>query len=415
MATIRPFRGYRPLPQFAPSIASRPYDVLNRAEATVLARDNPHSFLRVVKPEIDFPPTHDPYDEAIYAKGKENMHAMIQAGIFEQDEADSLYIYRLEMGEVKQSGIVALASVADYENGIIKKHELTRPPKEEDRRKHVRVSQMNYEPVFFAYRAVDTLDQIIQEIEQAVPVYDFMADDGIRHMLWQVSDSATVAGIVQLFEKEVPYTYVADGHHRTAAAAGVGQEMAQANPAHTGEELYNYFLAVHFPDNQLQIIDYNRIIRSLNDLTPPELIQRLASHFDITPHETVYKPARLHELSMYLDGTWYQLAAKEDTYDDSDPIGVLDVTILSQYVLEPCFDIVDLRRDDRIDFVGGIRGLGELQEKVDSGDWAVAFALYPVSMQQVMDISDHDLIMPPKTTWFEPKLRSGLVINRFGE
>lgn len=414
VAIIRAFRAYRPIPSHAALIVSPPYDVINRAEAAELVQDRPLSFLRVIKPEVDFPENHDPYDEAIYLKGRENMHALIDQGLFHQDEAESLYIYRLEMGPVQQSGIVALASVADYEQGIIKKHELTRPPKEEDRRKHVRVSQMNYEPVFFAYRAVPALDQIVADIESHAPNYDFTTSDGIRHILWQVADQATIAHIVDLFGKEVPCTYVADGHHRTAAAAGVGQEMAQANPNHTGEEPYNYFLAVHFPHDQLQIIDYNRVVSTLNDLTPEELLEKLAEHFDISPQTEAYKPQQLHELAMYLAGTWYKMVAKPATYEGADLIGTLDVTILSDYVLAPHFGITDLRRDQRIDFVGGIRGLSALEQRVDSEQAAVAFALYPVSMEQLMAISDHDLIMPPKTTWFEPKLRSGLLAYRFG-
>ncbi|MEL6632650.1 MAG: DUF1015 family protein [Bacteroidota bacterium] len=415
MAIIKPFKGLRPKAQDAASVASRPYDVLNTAEAKAEAEGLPNSFLHVVKPEIDFPSDHDPYAPAIYQKGKDNFQRMVDEGIFSEDDTECLYIYRLEMGHVKQSGIVAAASVQDYFDDVIKKHELTRPVKEEDRKNHVRVSQMNYEPVFFAYPNVSELDAVVTKIEQGTPAYDFTLDDGVRHVLWKVADTATIEQITTLFAEKVPATYVADGHHRTAAAALVGREIAEANPNHTGNEKYNYFLAVHFPDNQLEIIDYNRVVKDLNGHSEEDFLKALENSFQVEEAEGLYKPQMLHELSMYMNGKWYVLNAKSDTYDDNDPIGVLDVTILSKEVLEPLLGIKDLRRDSRIEFVGGIRGLEELERRVDNGEMKAAFALYPVSMQQLIDIADAGLTMPPKVTWFEPKLRSGLVVYKFGE
>ncbi len=410
MAIIKAFRGIRPVKEKAHLVASRPYDVLNTEEARTEVDGNPYSFLHVVKPEINFPPGQDPYAPAVYKKGKENFAVFMENGVFFQDKSDSLYIYRLTMNGKSQAGIVAAAAVDDYFNNIIKKHELTRPDKEEDRKRHVRVSEMNAEPVFFAYPAMESLDRIVAEIIDGQPEYDFVATDGVRHELWVVQDNR-VQSIINEFEK-LPATYVADGHHRTAAAALVGQDYRNEHPNYTGEEAFNYFLAVHFPDNQLNIIDYNRLVNDLNGLDSKGFIDRLQTGFEVTlMGSDIYKPTRLHELSMYLDGNWYKLLARPGTYDDNDPIGVLDVTILSRQILEPVLNILDLRTDKRIDFVGGIRGLGELKKRVDSGEMKVAFALYPVSMQQLIDIADSGEIMPPKTTWFEPKLRSGLVVH----
>ncbi|MDX2247222.1 MAG: DUF1015 family protein [Bacteroidia bacterium] len=414
MAIIKPFKGFRPLPAKARAVASRPYDVLNSDEAREEVRDNPDSFLYVVKPEIDLPPETDHYSMTVYEKGRDNFRKMVTQGTFFQDETECLYIYRQMMYGQYQSGIVAAAAVKDYLEGVIKKHELTRPDKEEDRKNHVRVSGMNAEPVFFAYPAVTEIDEIVAEIQKSEPAYDFIAEDGIGHTLWVVKNPEVVTQLVQLFSQKVPFTYVADGHHRTAAAALVGDELRRANPHHTGKEAYNYFLAVHFPDNQLRIIDYNRLVKDLAGLSKELFLQKIEANFVVkNAGREIYKPDRLHNFSMYLEGEWYSLTARPGTFDDNDPIGVLDVTILSAHILSPILNITDLRRDTRIDFVGGIRGLGELKRRVDSGEMKVAFALFPVSMKQLIDIADTGNIMPPKTTWFEPKLRSGLVVHAF--
>lgn len=413
MAIIKAFQGFRPQSDKAKAVASRPYDVLNSAEAREEVKGNPHSFLHVVKPEIDLPKETNPYADAVYEKGRSNFQQLVEDGVFFQDKKDCLYIYRQEMDGKYQSGILAAAAVSDYVNGVIKKHELTRPDKEEDRKKHVRVSGMNAEPVFFAYPAVPELDEIVAKIQEAPATYDFVADEGFGHTLWVVEEEETVAKIIQLFSEKVPYTYVADGHHRTAAAALVGADLQAENSAHTGKEAYNYFMAVHFPDNQLTIIDYNRVVKDLHGLSQEDFLAKISQNFSFEKVDGQYKPDALHKIGMYLDKQWYALVANDDCYDDNDPIGVLDVTILSKYILEPILDIKDLRRDKRIDFVGGIRGLGELEKRVDSGEMKVAFALYPVSMKQLIDIADSGNIMPPKTTWFEPKLRSGLVVHKF--
>lgn len=410
MAIIKAFRGIRPTGEKAHLVASRPYDVLNTEEARKEAEGNPYSFLHVVKPEINFPPQQDPYAPEIYKKGKENYEIFRENGVLIQDEKECLYIYRLTMDGRSQTGIVAAAAIDDYFNNVIKKHELTRPDKEEDRKKHVRVSEINAEPVFFAYPSRKSLDDIVNSIVRTSPEYNFLAVDGIRHELWVVNDD-NVKKIISEFEK-IPATYVADGHHRTAAAALVGQDFRKENPGFTGNESFNYFLAVHFPDNQLSIFDYNRVIKDLNEYSEEGFLKRLESSFEITHvGKKQFRPGKLHEFGMYLHKNWYKLEAKRDTYNDHDPIGVLDVTILSHQILEPILNIRNQRTDKRIDFVGGIRGLGELEKRVNSGDMAVAFALFPVSMKQLIDIADSGKIMPPKTTWFEPKLRSGLVIH----
>ncbi len=411
MAIIRPFKGIRPKKELVEKIASKPYDVLNEKEARAEAAGNNLSFYHVIKPEIDFPDGYNVYAPEIYTKGKSNFDRMVQDGVFFKDKTDCLYIYAQTMKGRRQFGIVAAAAVDDYFNDIIKKHELTRPDKEEDRKNHVRVSKLNYEPVFFAYPNVPALDKIVAGVVQAPAEYDFTADDGIRHEFWVISDGATVNQMVDLFAR-IPATYVADGHHRTAAAALVGQELRKAKPDYSGKESFNFFLAVHFPDNQLAIMDYNRVVKDLNGLSNEQFLDSLRKSFLVEPvGAAAYRPARLHEFSMYLDGQWYKLTAKTGTYDDADPIGVLDVTVLSKQILEPILGIQDLRTDKRIDFVGGLRGLGELERRVNSGEMKVAFALYPVTMKQLIDISDSGKIMPPKTTWFEPKLRSGLILH----
>ncbi len=412
MAILKAFKGIRPPAEIVSRVASRPYDVLNSEEAREEASGNEQSLLHIIKPEIDLDPTVDIHSEEVYEKARENYHMFLEKGWLVSDDKDCLYIYAQTMKGRTQYGLVGAASVEDYMNGIIKKHELTRPEKEEDRMKHVRINNANIEPVFFTYPAVREIDVVISSfVESNKPVYDFFAEDGVGHRFWVVDDDRIISELLTLFDK-VPATYVADGHHRTAAAALVGNEKKQCNPHHTGREEYNYFLAVHFPDNQLAIIDYNRVVKDLNGLSPSGFIERLRKGFDVEEIGTeVYKPDRLHNFSMYLEGIWYSLTAREGTYDDSDPIGVLDVTILTEQVLDPLLGITDLRRSKRIDFVGGIRGLGELTKRVDSGEMTVAFALFPVTLKQLIDIADSDNIMPPKTTWFEPKLRSGLVIH----
>ncbi|MEJ2761480.1 MAG: DUF1015 family protein [Gammaproteobacteria bacterium] len=366
----------------------------------------------MVKPEITLPPGTDPYSREVYQAGRDNFRRLQEEGVFFQDQRECLYIYELVMGGHSQTGIVACAWIDDYLEGRIKKHELTRPDKETDRKNHVRVAMLNAEPVFFAYRAVRRLDGIAEDIKRrSEPVYDFTADDGVTHRLWVVDAAAVITGIVAEFER-MPATYVADGHHRTAAAALVGNDLRKENPHHRGDEEYNFFLAVHFPHDQLAVYDYNRVVRDLNGHDPESFLNAVSAAFEIEKYkQEPYKPKALHEMGMYLDGDWYALRARPGTWDDGDPVGVLDVTVLSMHILQPVLDIHDLRTDKRIDFVGGIRGLKELERRVDSGEMAVAFAMYPVTMQQIMDIADAGLIMPPKVTWFEPKLRSGLVVH----
>ena len=412
MAILKTFKGLRPPKEIAKELASRPYDVLNSEEARKEAAGNEYSLLHIIKPEIDLPADIDVHSQAVYEKAVENFNRFKDEGWLVQDEEDYLYIYAQTMNGKTQYGIVGCAAVEDYMNNIIKKHELTRPDKEEDRMKHVRINSANIEPVFFSFPAVREIDDIIGKyVAEHTAEYDFTSDDGFGHHFWVIREKEVNERIIELFA-DIPATYVADGHHRTAAAALVGNERKKNNPNHSGNEEYNYFLAVHFPDDQLTIIDYNRVVKDLYGLSNEEFLAKLSEVFVLEDKGSeIYKPSKLHEFSMYLDGKWYSLRAKEGTYDDNDPIGVLDVTILSQHVLNNILGIKDLRRDKRIDFVGGIRGLGELEKRVDSGEMKVAFALYPVSMQQLIDIADTDNIMPPKTTWFEPKLRSGLVIH----
>lgn len=413
MAIIKPFRGVRPPQDLVEQVASRPYDVLNSEEARTEAEGNEKSLYHIIKPEIDFPVGTDEHDGQVYAKAAENFQLFQDKGWLVQDNKENYYIYAQTMNGKTQYGLVVGAYVPDYMNGVIKKHELTRRDKEEDRMKHVRVNNANIEPVFFAYPDNEKLDIIIKKYTASKPVYDFIAPgDGFGHTFWIVDQDEDIAAITAEFTK-MPALYIADGHHRSAAAALVGAEKAKQNPNHRGDEEYNYFMAVCFPANQLTIIDYNRVVKYLNGLTPEQFLAALDKNFIVEEKGAdIYKPASLHNFSLYLDGKWYSLTAKTGTYNDNDPIGVLDVTISSNLILDEILGIKDLRSDKRIDFVGGIRGLGELKKRVDSGEMKVALALYPVSMKQLMDIADTGNIMPPKTTWFEPKLRSGLVIHK---
>jgi uncharacterized protein (DUF1015 family) len=413
MAVVKPFRGLRPPAPIAADLACLPYDVMNRDEAAEMADGKECSLLHITRSEIDLPADIDLHSDDVYRKSVENFRRWQDKGWLVQDSEPHFYVYAQTMEGRTQYGIAGCASVDDYLSGVIKKHELTRPDKEQDRMIHVRVNNANIEPVFFTYPAVKEIDEIVSSvISREAPEYDFTAEDGFGHHFWIIKDRAVNRKIEKLFAKKVPYTYVADGHHRTAAAALVGKEKRDANPRHRGNEEYNYFLAVHFPANQLRIIDYNRVIRDLNGLTPEVFLNKLAKGFVVEEKaNAVYRPSGLHNFSMYLEGKWFSLTAREGTYNDSDPIGVLDVTILTSQILSPILDIQDLRRSKRIDFVGGIRGLGELSRRVDSGEMKVAFALYPVSMDQLITIADSGNIMPPKSTWFEPKLRSGLVIH----
>ena len=412
MAKVKPFKGVRPPRELVENVASRPYDVLNSDEARAEAEGNPKSLYHIIKPEIDFEPGTDEHDPRVYDRAVENFNAFQKNGWLVQDDKEHYYIYAQTMDGRTQYGIVIAANVDDYMQGRIKKHELTRRDKEEDRMKHVRVNNANIEPVFFAFPENPVLEGIISRISESEPEYNFTADDGFGHHFWVIDEEDTIATITEEFAK-IPSLYIADGHHRTAAAALVGNEKAKSNPSHRGDEEYNYFLAVAFPASHLKIIDYNRVVRDLNGLFPEEFIKAIEKNFTVECiGENVYAPARLHNFSLYLDGKWYSLTAKDGTYNDSDPIGMLDVTVSSDLILRDILGITDLRSDKRIDFVGGIRGLGELKRRVDSGEMAMALALYPVTMQQLMNIADTGNIMPPKTTWFEPKLRSGLIIHK---
>lgn len=409
---IKPFRGIRPPKQYVLDVNSRPYDVLNSEEARAEAAGNEKSLYHIIKPEINFAPGTDEHDSKVYASAREHFDLFRKNGWLVQDDKELYYIYAQTMNGRTQYGLVVAAWMEDYMAGRIKKHELTRRDKEEDRMKHVRVNNANIEPVFFAYKHVDELDAIIARYTAQEPVYDFVAEiDGFGHKFWIIDNDDDIRRITELVAA-IPAMYIADGHHRSAAAALVGNERKQQNPHHTGNEEYNYFLAVCFPDNQLNIIDYNRVVKDLNGLTDEQFITALEENFVVEKKGAdIYKPNRLHNFSLYLSGNWYSLTAKPGRYDDNDPIGVLDVTISSNLILDKILGIKDLRTDKRIDFVGGIRGLGELKRRVDNGEMRVALALYPVTMQQIIDIADSGNIMPPKTTWFEPKLRSGLVIH----
>ena len=413
MATVKPFRGIRPPKNLVERVESRPYDVLDSEEARAEAGDNEMSLYHIIKPEIDFPVGTSEYDPRVYEKAAENFAKFQQKGWLVQDDKEQYYIYAQEMNGKTQYGLVVGAYVNDYMTGVIKKHELTRRDKEEDRMKHVRVNNANIEPVFFAYPDNEVLNELIMRYAATEPEYDFIAPiDGFGHKFWCVADDKDIETITREFAK-MPSLYIADGHHRSAAAALVGAEKAKLNPNHRGDEEYNYFMAVCFQASQLTILDYNRVVKDLNGLTSDEFIAALQKNFVVVDKgEEIYKPAQMHEFSLYLDSHWYSLTAKEGTYDNTDPIGVLDVDISSRLILDEILQIGDLRSSKRIDFVGGLRGLGELKRRVDSGEMRAALALYPVSMQQIMDIADSGKIMPPKATWFEPKLRSGLVIHK---
>jgi uncharacterized protein (DUF1015 family) len=413
MAVVKPFRGLRPPSAIAKDLACLPYDVMNTAEARKMAKGKDCSLLHITRSEIDLPEDVDTHSDEVYKKSVENFGKWQKNGWLVQDDKPHFYIYAQTMKGRTQYGIVGCASVDDYLNGIIKKHELTRPDKEQDRMVHVRANNANIEPVFFTYPPVKEIDDIVNKIVTTEKAeYDFVAEDGFGHHFWVIKKAETNRLLENLFAEKVPYTYVADGHHRTAAAALVGKEKRENNPGHTGTEEYNFFLAVHFPADQLQIIDYNRTIKDLNGLTDSQFLEKLETGFTILEKGSrTFKPKSLHNFSMYLDGKWYSLTARPGTFNDNDPIAVLDVTILTNQILSPILDIQDLRRSKRIDFIGGIRGLGELKKRVDSGEMKVAFALFPVSMDQLITIADSGNIMPPKSTWFEPKLRSGLVIH----
>ena len=412
MIRVKPFKGLRPPKAIVEKVAARPYDVLSSEEARKEAAGNEVSLYHITRPEIEFPAGTDEHSREVYEKAIENFRMFQAKGWLVEDKEECYYLYAQTMGNHKQFGLVVATYVGDYMDGRIKKHELTRHDKEEDRMKHIRNTRANIEPVFFAFHDNEELQSVIDKVSAGKPEYDFTSEDGIRHELWVISDSDTVGRITGAFET-LPALYIADGHHRTAAAALVGAEMARNNPGHRGDEEYNYFLAVCFPESHLKIIDYNRLVKDLNGHSEEEFITLLGKHFDVQfMGKEIYHPAGLHNFAMYVGGNWYSLTAHADTYDDNDPILCLDVTVSSKYILDEILDITDLRRDKRIDFVGGIRGLGELQARVDSGEMAMALALYPVTMHQLLAIADSGNIMPPKTTWFEPKLRSGLVIHK---
>lgn len=412
MAKVKPFRGLRPPKQFVEQVASKPYDVLSSEEARAEAEGNEKSLYHIIKPEIDFEPGTGEHEQKVYDKAVENFQKFQREGWLVQDEKEQFYLYAQTMDGRTQYGLVVGASVDDYLTGKIKKHELTRKEKEVDRMHHIEINNANIEPVFLSFPTNEVLERVIAQTAKTQPEYDFVSEDGIGHTLWCISDDAVINEITEAFAK-IPYLYIADGHHRTAAAAHVGEEKAKADPNHTGKEEYNYLLAVCFPESHLKVMDYNRVVKDLNGLTDEEFLQKVGEKFVVEGKGTeIYRPAALHNFSLYLGGKWYSLTAKEGTYDDNDPIGVLDVKISSDYILRDILNIVDLRTDKRIDFVGGIRGLGELKDRVDSGEMKMALALYPVTMRQIIDIADSGNIMPPKATWFEPKLRSGLIIHK---
>ncbi len=414
MSIIKPFKGVRPKKEYAAQVASKPYDVLNSAEARVEVQGKPYSFLHVVKSEVDLPEDVDVHSQPVYEKAKANFEKLVTDGIMFDELTSCYYLYQQIMDGHKQLGIIACSSIEDYENNIIKKHEFTRPVKENDRINHIKNTEIHSGPVFLTYPEVPEIDEEVNLIVGSKnPEYRFTADDGVEHTLWVINEENSIAKLTELFATKVPATYIADGHHRAASAFKVGKEKRDNNPNHTGKEEYNFFLSVLFPANQLSIIDYNRVVTDLNGLSTEDFFFKIQEKFDIEKvGKEPVKPSKLHEFGLYIDKNWYQLNAKPGTYNDGDPIGILDVTILQNNVLSPILNITDPRTDDRVDFVGGIRGLLELERRVDSGEMAAAFSLYPVTIQQLIKISDSGNVMPPKSTWFEPKLRSGLVVHR---
>ena len=409
MAKLQPFRAWRPRPEVCAQVASPPYDVLSSAEAREMAGGNPLSFLHVVKPEIDLEPTTDLYAPEVYATGAANLRRLIDDGVLIREEEPALYLYRQRMGDHIQTGVVAGASVDEYEADLIKKHEHTRPVKEDDRTRHIDALDANTGPVFLTYKARAEIDALVEQLTASEPTYDFVAGDGIQHVLWVVDDPGHRDELIDAFTR-VPELYVADGHHRSAAGTRIRALRRDGNPEHTGEEAYNYFLSVIFPDDQMMILDYNRVVRDLNGLEVDAFLAAVSEHFDPQPVDDG-RPARKRCFGMYFDGKWFRLTAKEGSFPIDDPVNSLDVAILQNNLLAPVLGIGDSRSDERIDFVGGIRGLGELERKVDSGEWAVAFALHPTSIDQLFAVADAGLVMPPKSTWFEPKLRSGLIVR----
>lgn len=413
MAIIKPFEAVRPKPEHAIEVSSLPYDVMNTAEARKMAEGNPKSFLHVSRAEIDFAEGVDEHSQPVYDKARDNYYKMLEDGILFQDAYPFYYVYSQIMDGRRQIGLVACSNIEDYFNDVIKKHELTRQEKEEDRIHHMETLQAHVGPIFLTYPKHTGVDEIVDSVMQSsAPVYDILTADGIKHTVWLIKDGDKIARLTEIFDKEIPYTYIADGHHRTASAAKVGLKLKQQNPNHTGTEEYNFFLSVLFPDDQLAIMDYNRVVKDLNGHSDEAFLAEVAKKFDVQPTAAEVKPIQLHQFAMYLSGKWYTLVAKPAIIKN-DPIGVLDVTILDENILNPLLGIKDVRTDKRIDFVGGIRGLKELQRRVDSGEMKVAFALYPVSLKQLMDIADSGKIMPPKSTWFEPKLRDGLFSHLF--
>ncbi len=415
MVNIRPFRGIRPLPEYASKVASKPYDVLSTEEAREEAKGNPYSFLNVIKAEITLPEGSDPYGKNVYERARENLQKLINEGILIQDDAPRLYIYRQKMGDWEQTGLVAASSIDDYFNGIIKKHEHTRPKKEKDRIDNIYALGVQPGPVFLTYRDVDEINRIIEKLSEEKPLYHFKSDDDVVHSFWAISDKKSIEKLTALFKEKVSASYIADGHHRAAASAKVGQIMREKAGSYSGEEAFNYFLTVLFPASHLNIIDYNRVVRDLNGLDAKAFLSRLEENFDLSSSDAPVKPDAPHVFGLYLDGKWYRLKAKAGSFDSTDPVKRLDVSILQKNILDEILDIKDPRTDERVGFIGGIRGLGELERVVDAGKWRAAFSLYPVRIEDLMRISDEGKVMPPKSTWFEPKLRSGLILHAFAE